>query len=282
MKTYSTQPKIGEIHEPVTCPVCGDNRVKTHWDLGSFSFQSCKTCHHLYQNPRPKSTDLIGRYDEDYKSYEVENAGNFLNLMKLGLSDLGFEELESSLPPGKSFLDVGCATGTLVEYMKNRGWRAGGVEVCEGSAEYGRKVRQVDIHTGTLDSLNLPDDSLDVVHSSHVIEHVPEPSTFLGEIFRVLKPGGFCITVTPNTSSFQARAFGKDWRSTIPDHVHLFSQRGLDHLLKTTGFTVLRWKTWGGLALGMGPNWLKNPLDKAAKQFGFGDVMAVLVRKPER
>lgn len=280
MKTYSTQPKIGEAKELVTCPVCYDYRVRTLWDLGEFSFQSCLTCGHTYQNPRPRPSDLIGRYDEDYKSYEVENASNFLNLMKLGLSDLGFDALEASLPGERSFLDVGCATGALVEYLGNRGWKSEGVEVCGSSADWGRKVREVKIHTGTLDSLNLPSESLDLVHSSHVIEHVPEPRQFLEEIFRVLKPGGWCITVTPNTASLQAVLFGKNWRSTIPDHVHLFSRRGLGRLLKETGFRTRRWKTWGGLALGAGAPWLKTPLDRAAKILGFGDVVAVLARKP--
>lgn len=279
MKTYSTQPKAGESKEAVTCPVCGSSAVKTAWELETFSFQQCRICGHHYQNPRPRPGDLLNRYDGDYHNYEVENAANFLHLMKLGLRDLDFDTLEDSLPQEKKFLDVGCATGALVEYLQHRGWKSLGVEVCEGAAEWGRKTRGVDIRTGTLEQAGLPPESLDLVHSSHVIEHVPEPGHFLEGIRDVLKQGGKLILVTPNTASLQCLWFGKHWRSVIPDHVHLFSRRGLEVLLESQGFRILREKTWGGWALGARPAWVKPYLDRLAKKWGFGDVVAVLAEK---
>ncbi|HAR65346.1 MAG TPA: SAM-dependent methyltransferase [Lentisphaeria bacterium] len=41
------------------------------------------------------------------------------------------------------------------------------------------------------------DDSFDVVLCNHVLEHVPEDAKALGELFRVLKPGGVAILQTP-------------------------------------------------------------------------------------
>ena len=47
---------------------------------------------------------------------------------------------------------------------------------------------------------NLPfeDNSFDMVYSSHVLEHIPNPEKALQEIYRVLKPGGinFCVVPT--------------------------------------------------------------------------------------
>ncbi len=49
-------------------------------------------------------------------------------------------------------------------------------------------------HAGTvridLQAIDLPDASLDVLLTPHVLEHVPETDTALGEIARVLAPGG--------------------------------------------------------------------------------------------
>ena len=44
------------------------------------------------------------------------------------------------------------------------------------------------------DAMNLEqaDASIDVVVCSHVYEHVPDARRMFGEIYRVLKPGGFC------------------------------------------------------------------------------------------
>ena len=193
-------------------------------------------------------------------------------------SDLGFDEIEASLPAGRRFIDIGCATGVLVKHMADRAWESMGVELCEGSAEYGRRQRGVDIRTGTLESAAFPDAYFDLIHSSHVIEHVPEPGAFVDEIRRVLKPGGWCVTVTPSVTGLQARLLGRHWRSAIADHVHLFSPSGLQRLFDERGFRPVKLKTWGGIAKGLAPMPIKSLVDSLAKRWGFGDVMALLVR----
>lgn len=280
MKTFSKIPNSDEIQTPVSCPICGSVTVRLLWDLGSYSFQRCTGCGHVYQNPRPLPEHLSRRYDGEYRDYEVENAGNFFNLMRLGLEDVGFSRIEASLAGEKRFLDVGCATGALVSHLQNRGWISEGVEVCEEAAQYGREKRGVTIHAGTVESLSLPTASFDVVHTSHVIEHVPDPDLFVTEIFRILKPGGWYICATPNIASFQARCFKAAWRSAIADHVHLFSVASLGRLLRQTGFVRCRYKTWGGIPQGMAPAPVKKIADRLAKLFGAGDVQIQLVRKP--
>lgn len=279
MKTFYKGPAADEKNIPVFCPICGESEVRPLWDLGSYSFQRCIGCGHVYQNPRPKADDLARRYDAEYRDYEIKNAYKFFDLMRLGLEDVGFSRLEASLPKEKRFLDVGCATGMLVACMGDRGWQSEGVEVCKEAARYGAEKRSITIHTGSLETVPFPDESFDMVHSSHVIEHVADPQTFLTQTFRILKPGGWCLCATPNTASFQARCFGPAWRSAIADHVHLFSVSSLSRLFKQTGFKVLRHKTWGGIAQGVAPVPIKHCLDRSAKLFGFGDVMIILAQK---
>ena len=278
MKTYFSLPKPDEKHETVSCPVCGQDGTRPYWKLEGYSFVRCIGCDHIYQNPRPRPSDLANRYDEAYKQYEVENAGNFFNLMRLGLADLGFDEIEASLPVDRRFIDIGCATGALVRHMADRKWESVGVELCEESADYGRRQRGVDIRTGTLETAAFPEAYFDLVHSSHVIEHVPDPGAFVDEIRRVLKPGGWCVTVTPSVSGFQARLLGRHWRSAIADHVNLFSPPGLQRLFAERRLNPVRLKTWGGIAKGLAPAPIKSVLDHMAKRYGFGDVMALLVR----
>ena len=279
MKTFFKGPAPDEVCDPVTCPLCGFSTVRPLWNLGEYSFQKCTGCGHVYQNPRPRPEHLARRYDADYRDYEVENAGNFFNLMQLGLEDVGFSGIEKALAGEKRFLDVGCATGALVEHLQIRGWVSEGMEICEEAAAYGREKRGVTIHTGTLETRSFPESSFDVVHTSHVIEHVPDPDLFAAEIFRILKPGGWYICATPNIASFQARCFKGAWRSAIADHVHLFSVRSLTRLLKQAGFTVYRHKTWGGIPKGLTAEPVKRVADRLAKRFGFGDVQIQLARK---
>jgi SAM-dependent methyltransferase len=234
----------------------------------------------VYQDPRPVFDDLRGRYGEEYFRYELENEENFFALMRLGMRDVAFDALAAEIAPPRTFLDVGCATGMLVAEMKARGWDASGVDLCRESAEYGERVRGVRIFIGTLEEAHFPGDAFSTAHFSHLIEHVPDPRGFLREIRRILRPGGYALVTTPNIDGLQARLFRERWRSAIADHLTLFSRRTLSRLLAESGFTVLKSVTWGGLAAGTAPPFIKGPVDRLAKRWGFGDVALFLVRKP--
>jgi 2-polyprenyl-3-methyl-5-hydroxy-6-metoxy-1,4-benzoquinol methylase len=233
----------------------------------------------VFQNPRPVFDDVRRRYGQDYFTYELANERNFHGLMRLGLRDIRFPHRAAALPASRTFLDIGCATGMLIESMKQEGWQVRGVDVCRESAEYGREHRGVDIFPGTLEEAHFPDASFSAIHFSHLIEHVPDPRGFLAEVRRVLKPGGFVIITTPNVDGFQARLFKQAWRSAIADHLVLFSARTLSRLIHESGFDVQQTVTWGGLAIGTAPAFVKKPTDWLAKKCGFGDVVLFLAVK---
>ncbi len=283
MKTYSKQPKPDSSLIEMDCVVCGGTENRGFLDCGAFTYVQCASCGHVYQNPMPQFLEVKNRYDKEYFSYELENDKNFFNLMLAGLSDIRFEQIEKQIDARnkkKHFLDVGCATGMLVEYMQSRGWQSEGIEICEDSAEYGRRNRNVKIHIGTLEEMSFPDDVFSFIHFSHLIEHLIDPSAFLQEVNRILKPGGFIVVVTPNVRGLQARLLGASWRSAIADHMHLFSGKTLKKLLISSGFSINKKQTWGGIAKGLAPTAVKIPLDRLAKLFGFGDVVLFLARKP--
>ena len=52
-------------------------------------------------------------------------------------------------------------------------------------------------YVGTLESLNLPSNSLYAVGVFDVLEHLEKPKDLLAEIYRVLKPGGICLVTVP-------------------------------------------------------------------------------------
>lgn len=283
-KTYSNAPREEET-EHVPCALCGHEPPRLLWDNGDYSFSKCPSCGLIYQYPRPRQEQLVSRYDQEYFAYELENERGFFGLMQKALADVKFfEEIEASVQVGASaqggsFLDVGCATGMLLEEMKRRGWDEKGVEVCVPSAEYGRRERGVDIRIGTLEEVSFPNESFDVVHASHLIEHLTEPESFLRELHRLLKPKGRAIITTPNVAGLQARLFGGRWRSAIADHMYLFSHATLTDLMKKSGFEIERWKSWGGIAAGLAPKPVKRLADTSAKLFDFGDVMVFRARK---
>ncbi len=279
MKTFSRTPG-NEVLYAVDCPVCGSKHFTDHWSCDGFKFVKCDSCSVIYQNPRPAQDALIGRYDDEYFEYEIENERQFYKLMRLALSDIDFGALTANFPDsGRTFLDIGCATGLLIHSLSGEGWKARGVEVCAPAARYGIEHRGVEIHIGTLEAAGFEPESFGVVHCSHLIEHLTDPASFIREVLRILRPDGLFLVSTPNASGFQARLFGHRWRSAIADHMVLFSKKTLKRALENRYFDVINIKTWGGIAAGLAPGWIKKPLDIAAKRFGFGDVMIQAARK---
>lgn len=279
MKTFSTAPE-GETSVWIRCAVCGSDRTRLYWDCGTYRFQRCLGCGVLYQNPQPVPQDILRRYAEEYYRYELENEENFFRLMMLGLQDVAFDRFESSLPAERRFLDIGCATGRLLEEMRARGWNTFGVEVCEPSVRHARERRGLEVHLGTLETAPYPEGSFDAVHFSHVIEHVNDPYAFLARVRDLLKPGGNAFIVTPRYTGLQAQLFRTRWRSAIADHLYLFSKSTLVRLCHKVGLEPVAYRTWGGLGVGTAPTWLKRLVDPLAKAWGFGDVMMIRARRP--
>lgn len=94
---------------------------------------------------------------------------------------------------GADVLDIGCGTGVLarraLELVGPKG-RVVGVDPNKGMLAVARRTVDVEWVSGMAESLPLPDDSFDAVVSQFAIMFFEDPSTALGEMSRVLRPGG--------------------------------------------------------------------------------------------
>ncbi len=280
MKTFSKKPAAEEQSGYIHCPVCRSNRFRPRWNLGKSIFVTCRNCGLILQNPQPLRGHLAARYDAEYFEYEKKNEETFFSLMSLGLEDIDFfGSIAPGLPGPPAVLDIGCATGRLLKHFKDAGWATAGAELCVESANYGNAEYGVGIRNAALEDAGFESCSFSAVHASHLIEHVDDPAAFASEVFRVLRPGGVFVCVTPRADGLQARFFGSSWRSVIEDHVTLFSRRTLRQLLENAGFVIEKQCSWGGLAAGSVPLWVKRPVDRLAKKWNFGDVILMLARK---
>jgi SAM-dependent methyltransferase len=284
VKTWST-PVMAEDSAHVPCALCGGLHFKPALLCEGFSYTRCVRCGLIQMNPQPSPSAVARRYQEaygkDYLSYELANEAAFLRLQQLALQDAGFDALEQEMKrrlEAPEALDIGCATGALLLYLRDRGWRVTGVEISP-SAEYARRERGLDVRSLPLEKNQFPPDQFDLILASHLIEHLNEPAAFVREVWRILRPGGCFLVTTPNITGFQARLFGSRWRSAIFDHLYLFSVRTLKALLTGPGFVIEGVYTWGGLAAGAAPAWLKKIADRVVKPLGLGDVMLIRAKK---
>ena len=284
VKTWSTPVSAGE-GRVIPCILCEGHNFKPALKCEGFTYVRCTGCGLVQMNPQPVTETVLDRYEKnygsDYLAYELENEKSFLKLQQLALRDAGFEDLEKELlisaaenrkPP--SVMDIGCATGAMLHYLAKRGWNVSGVEISP-SGEYARSKRRIKVSSLPLEENHYEAGSYDVILASHLIEHLNNPASLVNEVFRLLKPGGHFFVTTPNIAGFQAKLYRSRWRSAIFDHLYLFSIKTLKALLEKTGFKIEKTCTWGGLAAGIAPAWLKKAADRAVKPLNQGDVMII-------
>ena len=99
--------------------------------------------------------------------------------------------------------------------------------------------------------IDYPDNSFDVIICNHVLEHIIEDRKAMGELYRVLKPGGWSILQVPrslslnktyedfsvNTPEEKEKAFGQY------NHVRIYGRDYADKLMDS-GFNIKEFKWW--------------------------------------
>lgn len=140
-------------------------------------------------------------------------------------------------------LDIGCGDGRMLRLMQELGWYVEGVDfdpvAVENAKNKGLKVR-----LGTLENQIYPDNHFDVITMSHLIEHVCDPLRLLLECYRILKPGGRLVVVTPNNGSWGHRIFRESWLHLDPPrHLYIFSLPSLRNIITKAGFQRARLST---------------------------------------
>ncbi|MCI5058783.1 MAG: class I SAM-dependent methyltransferase [Flavobacteriales bacterium] len=109
-----------------------------------------------------------------------------------------YDELLTEDLKGKKILDAGCGTGWFSKGASDRGADVTSMDLGEGLLKQVEKKCKSTRVVGSILEMPFEDNSFDVVVSSEVIEHIPEPLKAIDEIYRVLKPGGIVILSTPN------------------------------------------------------------------------------------
>lgn len=106
---------------------------------------------------------------------------------------------------GKRVLDYGCGSGYGSARMASIAASVEAVDVAEDAIEHARTQFPVEnLHFRSIDPaapLPFADASFDTVLSFQVFEHVTNVDHYLGEIRRVLAPGGTLVLVTPDRST---------------------------------------------------------------------------------
>jgi SAM-dependent methyltransferase len=141
------------------------------------------------------------------------------------------------LEPGMRVLDVGCGPGTITLGLARAvapGGRCAGIDMAASQIELARVAAQaaatenVTFEAGSAYALPFADESLDVVHSHAMFEHLARPAAALAEIRRVLRPGGVVGICSSDWAGAVIEPRTDDVEVALRCHLELRRQAGGD------------------------------------------------------
>jgi SAM-dependent methyltransferase len=305
--------------EPAACCICGatdgvpvgvGEDFEYHVSPDTFLAVQCPNCTLVYLDPRPTVSELGRIYPDDYHAFEfsaeqygvVHTVRSRLEARRL-LTSLG------KLPIGARILDVGCGDGFHLDLLRKYGpadWVLEGVDIDKRAVAAGT-ARDLTIHHGTVEGLDLTPASYDAALMIQTIEHVAHPPSVLAAARRLLKPGGRLMIVTDNTGSLDFKIAGRrHWGGYhFPRHWNLFNERSIRLLAAKASLDVASFETivspvnWtysvrNSLEDLGAPAWLVNQFslstpvslgvftafDAVQAAFGRGALLRVVLRRP--
>jgi len=206
-----------------------DSEYGKVWDLGR-----CRSCGHIFADPCPSPEAIASLYAQvEDPQYEEEAEGRSRNFVRI------LNRLERLAPAKGELLDIGAATGILLDLARRKGWKPDGLEVSQWAVRIARAKYDLRLREGDLLELDLPQERYAAVTMVDIIEHLPQPLPAAVRAWEVLKFGGLLCLVTPDIHSLAARAAGSRWWHLRPGHLAYFSWTSLAGLLRRAGFRVV-------------------------------------------
>jgi 2-polyprenyl-3-methyl-5-hydroxy-6-metoxy-1,4-benzoquinol methylase len=138
---------------------------------------------------------------------------------------------------GGRLLDVGAASGILLEQAAAQGFNGEGVEPSRSLARSAQDAG-LKVHLGTFPHPQV-NGAYDAITLIDVIEHVPCPIQLLKDVAAHLKPDGVGVLTTPDVESFVARRLGPRWWHFRVAHIGYFSRKTIERALNSAGLEIV-------------------------------------------
>jgi len=164
------------------------------------------------------------------------------------------QEVQRRLTEEADVLDLGCGdNGQLARYRSPRRQVWGADFHRHPQLKYAEWFRPL----GEDGRIPFSAGSLDLITACWVLEHVADPPAFLGEVARVLRPGGHFIALTINAAHYVTwmirlihllphaftqevvrRLYGRSHHDTFPTHYQLNTVNQIKRAIRATGLDL--------------------------------------------
>ena len=196
---------------------------------------------------------------------------------------LFFNKLLKNQP--KRLLDIGCGSGSFIEYANENGWEAFGTDITDRVPKTGvlgkSTIFHMDITKGGCNELQKG--SFSLVHLNHVIEHCSSPTILLKAATEYLSSDGMlCVEVPNEMFSLAAKIkmiFGVKYNSATAyfGHKYFFSKTTFERLLYNC--TDLKKNSLKTPFIGYELSPLHKIFDYLQSSIGYGAVLEYILKK---
>jgi 2-polyprenyl-3-methyl-5-hydroxy-6-metoxy-1,4-benzoquinol methylase len=240
-------------HGPGPCPVCGHAGAavllqapdRLHGRQEKYTLVRCPGCSLVWLDHPPAPNQIHLHYTEAYDRLISAAGQNSPRRWGFRLEALAKYKQSGTL------LDLGCSSGSFLEFMRSEAWKLYGIEMSAEVARTAEVRTSAKVFVGEILDASFPPESFDVITCFDVLEHLYEPRRVMARVGEWLKPGGIFYVLVPNIDSAEARVFASYWHGLeLPRHLFHYSPASLKFLAKSAGLTEVSLETRRNPAVG--------------------------------
>lgn len=223
------------------CPVCRGPAAGSRTVVRAGAVATCGRCGTWFRVPRPTLEELLRIYNQDYyKPWGMGEDASVARATKLATFEpllIALDGLVGTDRP-RSILDVGAATGLLLELAESRGWTPFALELNPYSAGVLRERYGAErVFEGELTARPFEPARFDAITMTDLIEHVLDVRGTLRAAAELLRPGGVLCITTPRIDSLSRWSMGATWLHFKEEHIQYFTAGALRAAMERNGFT---------------------------------------------
>lgn len=179
-----------ELDKLNECKLCRSEEI-TPVDKEHNIFR-CRRCGYVFDNPRPTADEIASFYSQPnrYDSWIKEERGRDI-LWQRRL------KMVKKWREGGTLLDVGTGIGQFLFFAKND-FQVKGTEISESAIGIAKNKYDLDIVKGQIERINFEGLRFDIITVFHVLEHVPDPCSFMERCKELLSDEGVIVIAVPN------------------------------------------------------------------------------------
>jgi SAM-dependent methyltransferase len=211
-------------------------------------FLKCNYCHHWYSTLKFSLKDF---YSSEYNraTYSGNLKRNFLKIKKLPnkKSDnffrvkriKSFVDKTLGISKKKKLLDIGSGLGVFPYFISKKNFDCTALDPDKNSCRHIRNYLRIKTIYGDFFKKKIST-KFDIITLNKVIEHVKNPGKMIKKAKNCLSKNGLIYIEVPDAKAASKK--GKNREEFYIDHLHVFSKKSLNILIKKIGMKVLKIK----------------------------------------